>query len=274
MTAQYVGHAKVEIVAEPQENQTAPPAAKPAKPLAYVAGPYRDARGTRHVEENIRAAEAVAVELWKAGFAVICPHANTRHFEGVVPSEDFIAGDLVMVERCDLVVFLPNWRQSEGARAEKAHADECGVPYYLWMPDWSGGDPARYARLLFQDFTRRRAEEGRDALVENSPSADLDEVAITAEDSALAELGEARYVLAVLGYNDASASVGDLVGRMSDAHIAAHFSLRRQHSAQEQRLAGAVLDAISRGKALYRRAEAAEAECQRLRALHGLDKAA
>ena len=102
------------------------------KKLIYVSGPYRDSRGTAYVEKNIRAAEEVAQELWRMGFAVICPHANTRHFDGIVSSEEFIAGDLEMVERCDAVVMLSNSMQSKGAMEEFRCAKRNGIPVYWW----------------------------------------------------------------------------------------------------------------------------------------------
>jgi hypothetical protein len=51
--------------------------------------------------------------------------------DGIVPADDFIAGDLVMVERCDAVVMLPVWDFSEGAKAEVTHAyPRCRVFYW------------------------------------------------------------------------------------------------------------------------------------------------
>ena len=49
--------------------------------IVYLAGPYR---GQTHydIELNIREAEYVAIKLWQAGYAVICPHKNTAHFDG------------------------------------------------------------------------------------------------------------------------------------------------------------------------------------------------
>jgi hypothetical protein len=40
--------------------------------IAYVSGPYR-ANSIRQVLHNIRAAEEVAIQLWKFGYAVISP---------------------------------------------------------------------------------------------------------------------------------------------------------------------------------------------------------
>lgn len=107
---------------------------RPGKLLVYTAGPYRDPRGIIYVESNIRQAEHVAQQLWQMGYSVICPHLNTKHFDGLpgVQSDDFIVGDLVMVERCDLVVLLPGWEASEGAKKECAHALAHGVRLMRW----------------------------------------------------------------------------------------------------------------------------------------------
>jgi hypothetical protein len=103
--------------------------------LAYVAGPYR-ASTESGVVQNIRNAEAVAIELWKMGYAVICPHKNTALFGGLAPDEVWLKGDLVMMERCDVIVCTPDWRKSSGARDEVKRAIECDIPVYQW-PDLS-----------------------------------------------------------------------------------------------------------------------------------------
>lgn len=99
--------------------------------LAYVAGPYRAASESA-VVRNIRNAEEVAVELWKAGFAVICPHMNTALMGGICPDDVWLKGDLVMLERCDLVVLVPGWQASSGTRSEVDRAHTCGLPIYEW----------------------------------------------------------------------------------------------------------------------------------------------
>ena len=99
--------------------------------LAYVAGPYRAASESA-VVRNIRAAEAIAAELWKAGYAVICPHMNTALMGGICPDDVWLGGDIVMLKRCDLVVLVPGWLASSGTRAEVATARECGIPVYAW----------------------------------------------------------------------------------------------------------------------------------------------
>jgi hypothetical protein len=102
--------------------------------LAYVAGPYR-ASTESGVVQNIRNAEAVAVELWKMGYAVICPHKNTALFGGLAPDEVWLKGDLVMMRRCDLVVLAPGWQKSSGTRDEINDAGEHKIPIFLWPRD-------------------------------------------------------------------------------------------------------------------------------------------
>jgi hypothetical protein len=111
--------------------------------VVYVAGKFR---GPDHwaIAENIRAAERVALEVWRLGFACICPHTNTAHFQGAAPDAVWLEGDLEMLRRCDAVVVVPGWEESEGARSEVALARSRGMPV-LTLDElrtgkfWSGG---------------------------------------------------------------------------------------------------------------------------------------
>lgn len=91
--------------------------------LVYVAGPFRAANAWE-VEQNIRRAEALALEAWKCGVAVICPHANTRFFSGAAPDEVWLEGDLEILRRCDAILLTPDWERSSGTRAEHDLARE------------------------------------------------------------------------------------------------------------------------------------------------------
>lgn len=93
--------------------------------VAYIAGPYR---GKTHyeIEQNIRAAEAVAIKYWKLGYAVICPHKNTAHFDGLATDDIWLEGDLELLRRSDVIVMMPNWAFSDGARTEYSEAMDFG----------------------------------------------------------------------------------------------------------------------------------------------------
>jgi len=116
--------------------------------LAYVSGPY-SALSEWEIKKNIRRAEDIAVELWKFGFAVICPHKNTEFLGGCCGAEEpWIDGDLVMVERSDLVIMGEGWENSKGALLERRHAMKMGIPVYYWPAHslrlkWIGQHDAR-----------------------------------------------------------------------------------------------------------------------------------
>ena len=52
--------------------------------VVYVAGPFRGPNAWE-IEENIRRAERLALEVWRLGCACLCPHTNTRFFQGAAP---------------------------------------------------------------------------------------------------------------------------------------------------------------------------------------------
>jgi hypothetical protein len=100
--------------------------------VAYVAGPFR-AQTPWEVECNVRRAEEVALELWRLGFAVICPHSNTRFFDRAAPDDVWLRGDMEILRRCDLVVTVLGWDTSAGACSEVAAFDPRQV--YDWPED-------------------------------------------------------------------------------------------------------------------------------------------
>jgi hypothetical protein len=113
--------------------------------VIYIAGKYRAATPW-DVEQNIRAAEEIAAKVWAMGHAALCPHANSRHMEGVASDEHFLAGTLELMRRCDAVLLVPNWHHSEGARAEVAEAERLGMPVF------GRGESEGWARDLWAAF--------------------------------------------------------------------------------------------------------------------------
>ena len=99
------------------------------KKLVYIAGPFR---GLNHWEiwQNINRAAELALGVWKLGAVAICPHLNTFCFQGAVPDEVWLDGDLEILSRCDAVLMTPDWKRSAGATAEHEHALQLGMPVY------------------------------------------------------------------------------------------------------------------------------------------------
>ena len=95
--------------------------------LVYVAGKYGG-----DVDSNIAHARSVSRLLWEKGHAVITPHLNTAHFEIDCRAgyEDYLRGDFQMIARCDAIVMLDGWEDSNGATREKQYADQLSIPVF------------------------------------------------------------------------------------------------------------------------------------------------
>lgn len=112
--------------------------------VVYVAGPFRAVNpdGTADQwkqEQNIRRAEELALEVWRAGAACICPHINTRFFQGAAPDDVWLDGDLAILAKCDAVLMTPDWQRSSGARAEHQFAGQRGIRVFYdldTLRDW------------------------------------------------------------------------------------------------------------------------------------------
>lgn len=97
--------------------------------VVYLVGPYRAA--TEYgVYTNIARASELALEIWRAGAACICPHKNTAFFGGAAPDSVWLEGDKEIVRRCDAVFLGSDWSESEGARAECDLAKQIGLPLF------------------------------------------------------------------------------------------------------------------------------------------------
>lgn len=98
------------------------------KPIIYVSGKYGG-----DIATNIKAAEAVTVQLMRNGFDVFCPHKNTAGFEQYtdLTYDRFIEMDLNILERCDAIYMMQGWEDSNGAKIEKEYAEEIDLPVIL-----------------------------------------------------------------------------------------------------------------------------------------------
>jgi hypothetical protein len=98
--------------------------------LCYVIGPYRSKEGVFGIKQNIENAEKLALELWKQGFAVICPHKNTAFFDGTAHDDVWLQGDLEILKRCDFAVTVNGWESSVGGKNEVEFCKTHGIPVY------------------------------------------------------------------------------------------------------------------------------------------------
>ncbi len=105
------------------------------KEVVYLAGPYRSPEGPWGIHENIQRARQIAIELWRMGYAVICPHCNTAFFDGACHDDVWLEGDIAILRKCDIVVMMPRYLESEGARAEFIAAEAAGIPVFMWPSD-------------------------------------------------------------------------------------------------------------------------------------------
>jgi len=98
--------------------------------IAYIIGPYRATDLSKQLVQ-INSAEQVAKEFWRRGYAVICPHMNSKLFDAVATEKTFLDGYLEILDRLtqeDLVVVLPGWEKSKGSVNEMSLANLKKVP--------------------------------------------------------------------------------------------------------------------------------------------------
>jgi hypothetical protein len=94
--------------------------------VIFISGPFRAPTELKR-RENIRRAELAALSVWQSGAAAICPHLNTAHFDGSLPDEVFLNGDLSILAKCDAILMLDDWKRSAGATAERDFALSIGM---------------------------------------------------------------------------------------------------------------------------------------------------
>ena len=100
--------------------------------VIFIAGPYR-ADSQYQVGKHIRAAENAAQMVWMWGGVALCPHLNTALFEGLPGTDDdtWLQGTMELLRRCDAVLMVPGWPNSEGAKAEREEAERLGLPVFF-----------------------------------------------------------------------------------------------------------------------------------------------
>jgi len=107
----------------------------------YIAGPYT-ADTKEQVDKHIDRAAEAASYYYKRGYAVYCPHLQTsyidRHYNQGEELEynDWMRNDIYWLEKCDVIVFLPGWEKSKGAKIERLIAEAMGKSILEWEPGY------------------------------------------------------------------------------------------------------------------------------------------
>lgn len=123
------------------------PAAGKKLSVIYIAAPYR-APNAYGVHLNCMKAEAAAFQVWANGMVALCPHMNTRNFDGALKDHVWLDGDLELLRRCDAMFLTGAWEASSGVKAEIAFAESYGIPIFkdlFLLMDWEN---ARIAAAL------------------------------------------------------------------------------------------------------------------------------
>ena len=97
--------------------------------VVYIAGPFRG-KTAWEIECNVRRAEELALEVSRCGAVPLCPHTNTRFFQGEGSDVFWLAATMELLRRCDAICMTCNWHRSLGARAEFVEAERLGIPVF------------------------------------------------------------------------------------------------------------------------------------------------
>ena len=104
--------------------------------IIYISGKYSD-RDFKAIEANIQKARLTSAKIWELGFTALCPHLNTYHFEQICKCtyEDYINGDLALLNNCHGIFMLNNWQESKGAKIEHEYAEDLKIKIFYSLDE-------------------------------------------------------------------------------------------------------------------------------------------
>lgn len=90
--------------------------------MIYLAGPMTP-KDEYTLEQNIEQAAAIYFQLVRACKPAFCPQIGAMLQVAFDTSyETWMAYDFAFIDQCDIVLMLPRWETSEGARREHQYA--------------------------------------------------------------------------------------------------------------------------------------------------------
>ena len=97
--------------------------------VVYIIGPFR-AENAWEIEQNIRRAEEIALEILRAGAAVICVHTMCRFYQGAAQDDVWLKADLELLRRSDAAYVMPAIWRSAGSQDEVKLCEELKIPTF------------------------------------------------------------------------------------------------------------------------------------------------
>ena len=104
-------------------------------PVIFISGPYRG-KTLADIEANVDNAAVWCGVVKRLGWVPLCPHTNSHrvalcnlHDFGPL-HESYLSDALELLTRCDAVLMIERWEQSDGALAERQFAWGKGIPVF------------------------------------------------------------------------------------------------------------------------------------------------
>lgn len=120
------------------------------KPVVYVAGRFRSTDGWK-INENVFAAEKAGREVAALGAMPLIPHSIGAHMAGTEDDAFWLTGTLELLRRCDVMLVLPGYQESQGTLGEIAEAQRIGLPVIMPQNGAPGWDELRSSLVAESD---------------------------------------------------------------------------------------------------------------------------
>ena len=101
--------------------------------IVYIIGPFRGSNPWQ-VECNVRRAEELALDVASHGMMPLCPHTNTRYFDGLLTASFWLSGTIELARRCDAAICVDGIL-SERSRIEVKDFESRGAPVFQKITD-------------------------------------------------------------------------------------------------------------------------------------------